>query len=42
MDIDQLAALRTQVLGAGFILSMLSGAIVRCMHFCTIGALWAP
>lgn len=38
MDIPGLATLTTQVLWAGFILSMVFGAIVQRTHFCTMGA----
>ena len=38
MDIPGLATLTTQVLWAGFILSMIFGAIVQRTHFCTMGA----
>jgi uncharacterized membrane protein YedE/YeeE len=38
MDTSQLNALTTQVLWAGFIASMIFGAITQRTHFCTMGA----
>ncbi len=38
MDIAGIATLTIQVLWAGFILSMIFGAIVQLTHFCTMGA----
>jgi uncharacterized membrane protein YedE/YeeE len=38
MEISGLTKLTTQVLWAGFLLSMIFGAIVRRTHFCTMGA----
>lgn len=38
MEISGLNSLTTQVLWAGFILSMIFGAIVQRSHFCTMGA----
>jgi uncharacterized membrane protein YedE/YeeE len=38
MDISALSSLTAQVLWAGFILSMIFGAIAQRTHFCTMGA----
>ena len=38
MEISGIAALTTQVLWSGFVLSMAFGAIVQRTHFCTMGA----
>ncbi|MGH8846997.1 MAG: YeeE/YedE thiosulfate transporter family protein, partial [Polaromonas sp.] len=38
MEISGLNTLTTQVLWAGFILSMAFGAIAQRTHFCTMGA----
>jgi len=38
MEISGINTLTTQILWAGFILSMIFGAIVQRSHFCTMGA----
>jgi hypothetical protein len=39
MQISEFSALNTQVLAAGFFLSLLFGAITQRTHFCTMGAI---
>jgi len=39
MQLSDLSALNTQVLGAAFFLSLLFGALIQRTHFCTMGAI---
>lgn len=39
MQVSELIALNTQVLGAAFLLSVIFGAITQRTHFCTMGAI---